>query len=548
MNLKNKLTEQTKHYDAVVVGAGFSGLYMLHRLRETGLSVRVYEAAKGVGGVWYWNTYPGARCDTDSIYYNYTFSEELYNEWTWSERYSSQPEILRYLNYVADKFELREDIQFETRVSDAHFDNSTNQWDVNLDDGSVVTAKYFITGVGVLSTMNIPDFKGKDSFTGEAFHTADWPEKLDLEGKKVGVIGTGSSGVQSIPEIAKEVEHLTIFQRSGQFTAPANNYAYDEEDVKEIKANFKAMRRKMEQTYDGIPIDRPDRSVLDHTPKERNKVFQEAWDKGGVPYLLATYSDLKTNEKSNASMAKFVSSKIYDLVKDQELADDLQPVDYFGTKRPITHIGFYDALERDNVSFLNVTETPIEEITPNGIKTSESEHDLDVIIYATGFDAITGSLFRIDIRGKDGTSLKEKWADGEKTRTNLGLTTAGFPNMFIITGPESPSVTTNMPMAIEQHVDWIIDCINYLETNNIAAIEATVEAEDAWSTAVSDRANKTLFVKTKSWYTGGNIDGKSTRFPIYLGGMPKYGEIINNIAKNGYEGFDLTYQTEPVKN
>ncbi len=548
MNLKNKLTEQTKHYDAVVVGAGFSGLYMLHRLREAGLSVRVYEAAKGVGGVWYWNTYPGARCDTDSIYYNYTFSEELYNEWTWSERYSSQPEILRYLNYVADKFELREDIQFETRVSDAHFDNSTNQWDVNLDDGSVVTAKYFITGVGVLSTMNIPEFKGKDSFKGEAFHTADWPEKLDLKGKKVGVIGTGSSGVQSIPEIAKEAEHLTIFQRSGQFTAPANNYAYDEEDVKEIKANFKAMRRKMERTYDGIPIDRPNRSVLDHTPKERNKVFQEAWDKGGVPYLLATYSDLKTNEKSNASMAKFVSSKIYDLVKDQELADDLQPVDYFGTKRPITHIGFYDALEQDNVSFLNVTETPIEEITPKGIKTSESEHDLDIIIYATGFDAITGSLFKIDIRGKDGTSLKEKWADGEKTRTNLGLTTAGFPNMFIITGPESPSVTTNMPMAIEQHVDWIIDCINYLETNKIAAIEATVEAEDAWSTAVSDRANKTLFVKTKSWYTGGNIDGESTRFPIYLGGMPKYGEIINNIAKNGYEGFDLTYQEEPVKN
>lgn len=540
MNLKNNVLNEKKHYDAVVVGAGFAGLYMIHRLREAGLSVLAYEAAEGVGGVWYWNTYPGARCDTDSIYYNYTFSEELYNEWTWTERYASQPEILRYLNFVADKFELRENIQFKTRVSSAHFDNATNQWDVNLDDGSYVTAKYFITGVGVLSTLNIPDFKGKDSFEGQAFHTADWPKDLNLKGKKVGIIGTGSSGVQSIPEIAKEAGHLTIFQRSGQYTAPARNYSYNEEEVKKIKANFKAMRKKMERTYDGIPIERPDRSVLDHTPKQQNEVFEEAWDKGGVPYLLATYSDLKKSEESNAAMAKFVSDKIYGLVDDQDLAKKLQPVDYFGTKRPISHIGFYDALEQDNVTFLNEAEAHIEEITPRGIKTSETEYELDIIIYATGFDAITGSLFKIDLRGKDGVSLKDKWANGEQTKTNLGLSTAGFPNLFIITGPESPSVTTNMPMAIEQHVDWITDCINYLEENNIEAIEATTEAEDAWSKSVSDMANKTLFVKTKSWYTGGNIDEKPLRFPIYLGGMPKYGEILEHVAKNDYEGFHLT--------
>lgn len=548
MNLKNKLSNETKHYDAIVVGAGFSGLYMLHRLREAGLSVQVYEAAEGVGGVWYWNTYPGARCDTDSIYYNYTFSEELYQEWSWTERYASQPEILRYLNFVADKFDLRRNIQFGTRVSAAHFDESNSQWNVTLDDGSSVSSKYFITGVGVLSTLHIPDFKGKDSFKGQDFHTADWPEDLDLKGKRVGVIGTGSSGVQSIPEIAKEAGHLTVFQRSGQYTAPARNYSYDEEDIKEIKANFKSMREQMLNSYDGIPIDRPDRSVLDHTPEQRNEVFEKAWSKGGVPHLLATYNDLKRNEESNKAMADFVRNKIYGFVEDQELAEKLQPVDYFGTKRPISHIGFYDALEQDNVTLLNGSEAHIDEITPNGIKTPEAEYDLDIIIYATGFDAITGSLFKIDLRGKDGVSLKEKWDNGANPKTNLGLTTAGFPNLFIITGPESPSVTTNMPMAIEQHVDWITDCINYLEENNVKMIEATTEAEDAWSKYVNDEANKTLFVKTKSWYTGGNIDGKPTSFPVYLDGMPKYAKIIDRVAKNDYEGFHLTREKVLVEN
>ncbi len=548
MNITTSLSTKAKHYDAVVVGAGFAGLYMLHRLREAGLSVLVYEAAEGVGGVWYWNKYPGARCDTDSIYYNYTFSEELYQEWTWSERYASQPEILRYLNFVADKFTLRPNIQFGTRVSGAQFDESNSQWNVTLDDGSRVSSKYFITGVGVLSTLNIPDFIGKDSFEGQSFHTAEWPEDLILENKKVGVIGTGSSGVQSIPEIAKEAGHLTIFQRSGQYTAPARNFTYSPEEIKKIKGNFKTMRAKMLSTYDGIPINRPDRSVLDHTPEEQNQVFEEAWDKGGVPYLLATYSDLKKNEESNAAMAKFVSDKIYGLVEDQDLAEKLQPVDYFGTKRPISHIGFYDALERDNVTFLNGAEANIEEITPSGLISNNVEYDLDIIIYATGFDAITGSLFKIDLLGRNGISLKDKWANGKNTKTNLGLSTVGFPNMFIITGPESPSVTTNMPMAIEQHVDWITDCIKYLEANNIESIEATTEAENAWSNSVSDVANKTLFVKTKSWYTGGNIDGKSLRFPIYLGGMPKYAEIINEVAKNGYEGFNLIPKKQLVKN
>lgn len=546
MNL-NK-TFETKDYDAVVVGAGFAGLHMLHRLREAGLSVRVYETAKGVGGVWYWNTYPGARCDTDSIYYNYTFCKYLFNEWSWTERYASQPDILRYLNFVADRLELRDNIQFETRVFGAYFDDSTNKWDIHLDGGENVTAKYFITGVGVLSTMNIPDFKGKDSFEGQDFHTADWPDDVDLKGKKVGVIGTGSSGVQSIPEIAKEAEHLTVFQRSGQYTAPARNYAYDDEDIKNIKANFEVMREKMLNSPSGTAIARSDRSAIDDTPEQRNKVFEKAWRKGGVPHLLVTYNDLKTNKESNVAMADFVKDKLYNLVENQDLAEKMQPVDYFGTKRPISHIGFYDALEQDNVTLLNGDEAHIEKITSNGIKTPEGTHDLDIIVYATGFDAITGTLFRMDIRGKNGVSLKEEWNDGANTKTNLGLTTAGFPNLFIITGPESPSVSGNMPIAIEQHVDWITDCINYLEENDIQTIEATTEAENTWSKHVSDMANETLFVKTKSWYTGGNIDGKPMHFPIYLGGMPTYAKIINHVAKNDYEGFHLTRKEMPIKN
>ncbi|KKB41430.1 flavin-containing monooxygenase [Bacillus thermotolerans] len=546
MTLKQQNNPITE-VDAVVIGAGFSGLYMLYRLREAGFSTKVVEAASGVGGVWYWNRYPGARCDSESIYYNYSFSEELYKEWTWSSRYPEQPEILRYLNFVADKFDLRKDIQFNTRVNSAAYDEEQNRWQVQLDSGELVSAKYFITGVGCISTANLPNIKGVDQFKGGWYHTGHWPhEKVDFTGKRVGVIGTGSSGIQSIPVIAKEAAHLTVFQRTPQFSVPAKNRPYDPEFIRQTKENYQEIRRQMRETPIGVGAQYRDRSILDDTPEERQKVLQEAWDKGGW-HILFAYNDLITNEEGNKLVADFVRSKIQEIVKDPETAAKLAPDHYYGTKRAIIDTDYFETYNRDNVSLVDVKKAPIQEITENGIRTADGEYELDVIVFATGFDGMTGSLFKIDIKGRDGVSLKEKWENGAQTRTYLGLTTAGFPNMFMLTGPESPSVLGNMPAAIEQHVEWVSDCLEHLRENNVAVIEPEGKAEDEWSHHCRELADATLYVKTDSWYTGANIPGKARGFQIYVGGYAPYRQICDEVAEKDYEGFSLTVaeQTTP---
>lgn len=536
MTLSN--TMKHKNFDAVVVGAGFSGLYMLYRLREAGYSTCVFEAGDGVGGVWYWNRYPGARCDIDSIYYNYSFSKELYNEWTWSSRYAEQPEILQYLNFVADKFDLRKDIQFNTWVDSAHYDEKHNRWKIHTVNGDQVTAKYLITGVGCLSASNIPNFKGLESFEGDYYHTGQWPhEEVDFSGKRVGVIGTGSSGVQSIPKIAERAEHLTVFQRTPQYSIPARNYPYDPEFVGEIKMKYEEIKKQMRSSYNGIPMVRSTRSALEDTEEVRNQVYEDAWQKGGFFTLANTYNDLMKDPASNDTLAEFVRGKIRSRIDDPELAKKLVPTYYYGTKRAIIDTDYYETYRRDNVSLVDVKKTPIEEIFSTGLRTTKADYKLDVLVFATGYDAMTGPLLKIDIRGKEGKSLKEKWNEG--VRTYLGITTAGFPNMFMITGPESPSVLTNMPVSIEQHVEWISDCIEYLNEHNIETIEADVEAEENWSRHCRELSENTLFNETKSWYTGANIEGKPNGFLIYLGGADKYREICDKVAAQGYEGFSL---------
>lgn len=533
----NSLTD----FDAVVVGAGFSGLYMLHRLREAGFSTRVFEAGDNVGGTWYWNRYPGARCDVESIYYNYTFSEELLKEWSWSAKYAEQPEILSYINYVADKFDLRRDVQFNTRVQSAQFDEKKKRWDVQLNNGEKVSAQYFITAVGCLSASNVPKFKGLENFKGEWHHTGHWPhEGVDFTGKRVGIIGTGSSGIQAIPVIAKEAGHLTVFQRTPQYSSPARNTPNDPEHLKNIRKNYGDIRAKMRHSITGIPEEPRDVSVFDETPEERQKVFEEAWKEGGLLKLTYAYNDLSISSEANEIVAEFIRSKIRETVKNPEVAEKLLPRFYYGTKRTIIDTDYFETYNRDNVSLVDVKKAPIQEITETGVKTADNEYEFDMIVFATGFDAMTGPLFKMDIRGRNGISLKEKWAGGSQTRTYLGLGIAGFPNMFMLTGPESPSVLSNMMVSIEQHVEWVFDCISYMRDQNQAVIEVKEEAENTWSKHCREIADQTLFTKTDSWYMGANIEGKARGFQIYLGGVGTYRKICDEVAEKGYEGFILT--------
>ncbi|PFN96803.1 cyclohexanone monooxygenase [Bacillus sp. AFS076308] len=533
--------------DAVIVSAGFSGLYLLYRLREAGFSTRIFETGDNVGGTWYWNRYPGARCDVESIYYNYTFSEELLKEWTWSSKYAEQPEILSYINYVADKFDLRRDIQFKTRVDSAHFDEEKNRWEVHLNNGQTVSARYFITAVGCLSASNVPKFKGLESFKGEWYHTGRWPhEKVEFKGKRVGVIGTGSSGIQSIPVIAKEAEHLTVFQRTPQYSTPARNEPNDPEYIKQVRENYSEIRTQMRSSLTGIPAVPRDRSAFDDTPEERRRTYEAAWEKGGLLTISYSYNDLSLTSEANETVAEFIRTKIREVVKDQEVAEKLLPNFYYGTKRPIIDTNYFETYNRENVTLVDVKKAQIEEITPTGVRTADAEYELDMIVFATGFDAMTGPLFKIDIRGRDGVSLKEKWAGGAETRTYLGIGTAGFPNMFMLTGPESPSVLSNMMVSIEQHVEWVSDCINYMCDNNKEVIEVNVEAENAWTKHCREVAEPTLYVKTDSWYMGANIEGKARGFQIYLGGVGPYRQICDEVAEKGYEGFMLKASEESV--
>jgi cation diffusion facilitator CzcD-associated flavoprotein CzcO len=523
--------------DAVVVGAGFSGLYMLHRLRELGLSTRVYEAADGVGGTWYWNRYPGARCDSESYYYSYSFSDEIQQEWEWTCRYPEQPEILRYLNFVTDKLDLRRDLQFKTRVTAAVLNEQTNRWNIETDAGDQVSAKFLITAVGCLSAAQAPDIKGLATFPGKWYHTGKWPhEGVDFTGKRVGIIGTGSTGIQAIPVIASQADHLTVFQRTANFTVPAKNRPLTTEDQRDVKANYAQIRRKNRESVFGMPFDPAEKSALEVQAEERERLYEALWDFGGFKFLLSSYTDLILNKDANETAAEYVRAKIRDIVKDPVTAEKLSPRTHpIGTKRPPIDTDYYETFNRDNVTLVDIRSAPIEEITKRGIRTRDAEYALDCIVFATGFDAMTGTLFKLGIRGRGGVALQERWADGP--HTYLGVATAGFPNLFIITGPGSPSVLSNMPVSIEQHVEWIADCIQYLRRHDLASIEATEEAQQAWVAHVNEVASATLFPQADSWYMGANVPGKPRVFMPYAGGVGAYRQLCADIAVKGYEGF-----------
>ena len=524
--------------DAVIVGAGFSGIYMLYRLREVGLSARVIEAAGGVGGTWYWNCYPGSRCDVKSLTYSYSWSDELQQEWQWTSEYATQPEILRYMNHVTDRFDLRRDMQFDTRVTAAVFDEEQSRWRIDTDRGERLSAKYCIMATGCISRPLLPQYEGLDSFEGEWYHTGLWPhEEVDFAGKRVAVIGTGSSGIQAIPVIAQQAAHLTVFQRTPNFSIPAWDGPLDPAAEREIKANYAALRRQACETSTGLPEEFREAYALEATPEERAREFKARWEAGGFPFLFA-YSDLLTDRQANELAAEFVRNKIRARVNDPEVAELLCPDDHpFGTKRLCVDTDYYETYNRDNVTLVSLKRSPIEAITPTGVRTTDAEFELDAIVFATGFDTMTGTLFAIDIRGRGGVALKDKWLAGP--RAYLGVGTAGFPNLFTITGPGSPSVISNMMVSIEQHVDWMTECIEYLEAHGLASIEPTLEAEDDWVEHVNEAAEETLFVEASSWYVGANVPGKPRVFAPYVGGAAKYRQKCEEVAANGYEGFAL---------
>jgi cyclohexanone monooxygenase len=521
-----------------VVGAGFAGLYMLHRLRELGLSVRVLEAGDDIGGTWYWNRYPGARCDVESMQYSYSFSEDIQQEWEWTERFATQPEILSYINYVADKLDLRGGIQLNTRVASATFDDDTSRWTVRTEAGEVFSAAFCIMATGCLSAAKLPEVPGISSFQGKTYHTGNWPhEPVDLSGLRVGVIGTGSSAIQAIPELAKMAGNLFVFQRTPNFSVPARNAPLARDYVQSWKSRYQELRKKArEETPTGTIYDFAKKSALEATEEERLTEFEARWIKGGANFMHA-YNDLLLNKDANATAAEFVREQIRRTVKNPEIADALMPRDYYiGTKRICVDTDYYETFNRENVTLVNLREAPIEEIVPNGIRTSAGLYELDVLVFATGFDAITGALQKIDIRGVGGRTLAEKWSHG--ARHYLGLMSAGFPNLFTITGPGSPSVLSNVIVSIEQHVDWIANCLDYMMKRGLGRIEPEQEAEDAWVKHVNDVASSTLYPTANSWYIGANVPGKPRVFLPYIG-VHNYRRKCTDVAAKGYDGFVL---------
>ena len=521
-------------------------MYMLHRLRDVlGLSVRVFEAGDDVGGTWYWNRYPGARCDSESYLYCFSFDADLAQEWSWSGKYPEQPEILRYLNHVADRFDLRPDIRFGTRVTTAHFREDLNRWEVETDQGDHVLARYLITAIGCLSAGQIPELKGLDGFEGDWYHTGGWPhEGVDFEGKRVGVIGTGSSGVQAIPVIAEQAGHVTVFQRTPQYMIPARHGTVTPEFLEDVKGRYDEIFEKRRWTQSGFPFDPADRSALEVDDHERREIFEAAWEQGGFRFLSATFSDIALDRRANDTAAEFIRSKIRDTVRDPETAEKLLPRDHpFASKRTLIDTNYFETYNRENVDLVDIRHDPIEEITASGIRTRDDDYDLDIIVFATGYDAMTGPFTRIDIRGRGGAVLKEKWAEGPKTY--LGLASAGFPNMFMITGPGSPSVLSNMPVSIEQHVEWISDLVEHMLESGIEIAEAAAESEADWVDHVNEVASKTLYLLADSWYLGANIPGKPRVFMPYAGGVGNYRKRCDEVAAAGYEGF-LLHSGEPL--
>jgi cyclohexanone monooxygenase len=524
-------------FDAVVVGAGFAGLYMLHRLRGLGFTARVYEAGGGVGGTWYWNRYPGARCDVESMQYSFSFSEDLDQQWDWSEKYAPQPEILSYANHVADRFGLRPHIAFDTRVTSASFDEAAKCWRIETDRGDRVSAKFCIMAVGCLSAANRPAFKGIEEFRGPLYHTGQWPHQgVDFTGLRAGVIGTGSSAIQSIPIIAQQASQLTVFQRTATYSVPAWNQRLTPEYRQTIKADYPALRAKARARPTGFYFPFNMQPALQATPEQRERLYEEAWERGGLPFLGA-FGDLLFEKAANDTIAEFARNKIRGIVKDPATAELLCPDNVFGCKRLCVDTGYFETYNLPHVKLVDVSKTPIERFTTDGIEVGGVEYPLDIVVCATGFAAMTGSFDRIRITGRDGLTLSEKWQAGP--RAYLGVASAGFPNLFMITGPGSPSVLASMIQAIEQHVDWMADCMAHLRDLGAATIEPMQHDEDDWVEHVNEVSKVSLRSTCSSWYVGANIAGRPRVFMPYIGGFPIYVQKCNEVMSNGFEGFAI---------
>ncbi len=541
-------------FDAIIIGAGIAGMYQLLKLREAGFSVKVYETAPDLGGTWYWNRYPGCRFDSESYSYGYSFSRELLQEWDWTEHFSPQPDNLRYLNLVAEKFDLRKDIQFGSRVSAATYDESNKQWQVELDDGTTTTGRYLISATGPLSAHQMPDIEGIDNYKGPSWHTARWPrdpdgfggsKEVDFNGKRIGVIGTGASGVQVIQEIAKTAGQLFVFQRRPNWCAPLHNSLITDEEQKEIKATYPEIFKKCSETF-GSFLHSPDpRMAVDTPPEEREAFFEKLYGERGFGIALANFRDVMVDPKANEIISEFIAKKIRGRVNDPETAEKLIPKNHgFGTRRVPLETKYYEVYNQDNVTLVDIMDTPIERVTEAGIKTSGldstgQEYELDMIIYATGFDPVTGALNRIDISGVDGEKLKDTWADGP--RTYLGMQAPGFPNLLTLVGPHNGASLCNIPRCIEQNVEWVTDMMTYMRDKQLTSIEPSVEAVEEWTAHCDEAAARTLCPTADSWFMGvnrNNPDRKRT-FMLYAGGVPKYNVKCDEVAANDYEGFVL---------
>jgi len=528
-----------REFDVAIVGAGFSGLYLIYRLRKLGFTVRAFDTAGDIGGTWYWNRYPGARCDVESMQYSYSFDDELQQEWNWSERFATQPEILAYARHVAERFDLKRDIEFNTTITHATYDEATRRWSLTTDGGEAIAARFCVMATGCLSAARDPEIEGAGRFAGEVYRTGNWPHRpVDLAGKRVGVIGTGSSAIQVIPEIAKEAGHLFVFQRTPNFSVPAKNAPLTADYVASWKTDYPALRRRArEETRSGTIYEFGTTSAQAVSAEAREAEYQRRWDNGGANFMHA-YNDLVVNEASNRTAADFVRRKIREIVTDARTAELLSPKDYpIFTKRICVDTDYYATFNRPNVTLVDIRSDPIEEIVPTGLRTAGARYELDVLIYATGFDAMTGALNRIDIRGRGGRDLRGKWAHGP--RAYLGLMSAGFPNLFMVTGPGSPSVLSNVIVSIEQHVEFITDCIAHMRAMGLSRIDAQEAAEDAWVAHVGEVAAGTLLIKASSWYMGANIPGKPRVFMPYVGGVDRYRRTCNEIVAKGYEGFSF---------
>jgi cyclohexanone monooxygenase len=533
------MTEQLD-VDVVVIGAGYVGIYAVHRLRDQmGLRVLGFDSAGDVGGTWYWNQYPGARCDIESVHYSYSFSDELQREWRWSERYAAQPEILAYLNFAADKFDVRRSIRFNTRITSIEWDDAGSFWRVGTDDGRVTTTRFVVSGAGNVSLPKTPEFPGMDDFRGEVYATHRWPhEGVDLRGKRVGVIGTGASGIQLIPVVAPDVEHLTVFQRTPNYATPLRNRPVSDDEHDEVVANYRRIRTEARQNFMGITADPARPCAKDAPEAERREVFDRYHERGGFHLLISSYQDVLFDPESNETLAQYIRDRIAERVHDPEVARLLTPTDHpYGTKRVPMETNYFEAFNRDNVTLVDVRSQPIRRVTETGVQVGDTVHELDVIVSAMGFDAFTGALLDMGVVGRGGLTLREKWAGGPQTY--LGIAAQGFPNFFMITGPQSAVALYNNPSAIEDHVEFASDAIKYTLDRGLDTIEATAGAEREWVRTIAEMADASLFPRAKSWYMGANIPGKPVSPMLYLGGAPAYRQVCADVVEGGYQGFEL---------